>query len=49
MPGFVKTQRDEEIWEQAKARCREQGYSPEKDADKFYACANAEFHRAKRK
>jgi len=43
VPGFVKTEADEKLWQEAKQKCRAQGLS----GDDFWACANAEFHRRK--
>ena len=40
-PGFVKTDRDEELWQKAKAKAKEQ------NPDDFYALANHIYHKMK--
>lgn len=43
MPGFVKTQKDEDIWKKAKKQAKKKGLK----GDSFYAYANTVFHRMK--
>lgn len=45
MPGFVKTDKDEELWAKAKS---ESGKSYDKGSDAYWATANKIFHSMKK-
>lgn len=45
MPSnLVKSERDEEKWNEAKAYCRDEGLS-ENDGDRFWECVNGTYQR----
>lgn len=50
MPGFVKTQRDEEVWQKAKDIAKKADLKPKKGRTKtqtFWAFTNSLFHKMK--
>lgn len=49
MPGFVKTQRDERLWQKAKAQAVAQYPHIKRDSDKWWSIVNGIFQKMKGK
>lgn len=47
--GVVKTKHDEKLWARAKASCRSQGHSPEKNKTRYWKCVGGSFQAMKKR